>query len=87
MNKVRFAELTCERSDAVRTNWPTVLANLSTALSVYVYITNTSSYPARKALKGKLVTSTQYTNWMTPERIRNTRKASMNFSRGGVESR
>jgi hypothetical protein len=37
-------------------------------------------------LKGKLVTRIQYTNWMTPERMRKTRKASMNFRREGVES-
>jgi len=67
LNRVRFATLTCERNDAVSTNWPTVLAN-----------------PARKALKGKLVTSTQYTNWMTPDRTRKTRKASTSFKRGEV---
>jgi hypothetical protein len=38
-------------------------------------------------LKGKLVTSTQYTNWATPDRMRKTRKASMNFRREGVASR
>jgi len=43
-----------------------------------------STHPARKALKGKLVTSTQYTNWITPDRTRKTRKASMNFKREGV---
>lgn len=67
LNRARFVTLTCERNDAVSTNWPTVLAN-----------------PARKALKGKLVTSTQYTNWMTPVRTRNTRKASTSFKREGV---
>jgi len=69
LNKVRFAEFTWERSDAVSTNWPTVLPN-----------------PARNALKGKLVTRMQYTNWMTPERMRKTRKASMNLRRECVES-
>jgi hypothetical protein len=43
-----------------------------------------STHPARKALKGKLVTSTQYTNWMTPDRTRKTRKASTSFKREGV---
>ena len=38
------------------------------------------TYPARKALKGKLVTRTQYVNWRTPERTRKTRKESMNLS-------
>ena len=38
-------------------------------------------------MKGKLVTSTQYTNWMTPERTRKKRKESMNFRREGVVSR
>jgi len=38
-------------------------------------------------LKGKLVTSTQYTNWTTPVRIRKTRKASISFRREGVASR
>ena len=37
-------------------------------------------------MKGKLVTRMQYRNWMTPERMRKTRKASMNLSRDGVES-
>jgi len=67
LNRARFVTLTCERNDAVSTNWPTVLAN-----------------PARKALKGKLVTSTQYTNWMTPDRTRKTRKESTSFKREGV---
>jgi len=70
LNRARFATLTCERNDAVSTNWPTVLAN-----------------PARKALKGKLVTSTQYTNWMTPDRTRKTRKASTSFKREEVALR
>jgi|SRR6267154_422017 len=43
-----------------------------------------STHPARKALKGKLVTSTQYTNWMTPDRTRKTRKASTSFKREEV---
>jgi hypothetical protein len=43
-----------------------------------------NTHPARKALKGKLVTSTQYTNWMTPDRIRKTRKASTSFKREDV---
>jgi hypothetical protein len=42
------------------------------------------THPARKALKGKLVTSTQYTNWMTPDSTRKTRKASTVFKREGV---
>ena len=44
------------------------------------------SYLERKALKGKLVTRMQYRNWMTPERMRNARKASMNSSLEGVTS-
>lgn len=40
--------------------------------------------PARKALKGKLVTRTQYANCMIPENIMNTRKASTSLSRSGV---
>jgi hypothetical protein len=47
----------------------------------------TITHPARKALKGKLVTRTQYTNWMTPDKTRKTRKASTNFKRAGVVSR
>jgi hypothetical protein len=45
------------------------------------------THPARKALKGKLVTSTQYTNWITPDKTRKTRKASMDFRRAVVVSR
>ena len=108
MNRVRFVTLTCERNDAVSTNCPTVLANLShptqfRAIPATGRKSNQSNdeivgtqkkktrvkdaYPARKALKGKLVTSTQYTNWATPDRMRKTRKASMNFRREGVASR
>jgi len=43
--------------------------------------------PARKALNGKFVTRTQYTNCMMPESIMKTRKASINLSRFGVLSR
>lgn len=43
-----------------------------------------TAYPAKKALKGKLVTSTQYTNWNTPESTINVKKASINLSRSGV---
>ena len=44
------------------------------------------TYPARNALKGKFVTSTQYTNCMIPETIRNTRNASMSLRRDEVVS-
>lgn len=40
--------------------------------------------PARKALNGKLVTSTQYANCTIPENMMNTRKASINLSRSDV---
>ena len=42
------------------------------------------THPAKKALKGKLVTKTQYTNCMTPESMMNTRKASINLSLSDV---
>ena len=42
------------------------------------------SYPARNALKGKFVRSTQYTNWIIPESITNTRYESMSLRREGV---
>lgn len=45
---------------------------------------NEQTYPARKALKGKLVTRMQYANWMMPENIRKTRKASTNLRRSEV---
>jgi hypothetical protein len=94
--------LTCERNDAVSTNWPTVAANLShsqpttsqpmkkkeenyiSLRSQWEELNRSITHPARKALKGKLVTSTQYTNWMTPDRTRKTRKASTSFKREGV---
>lgn len=38
-------------------------------------------------MKGKLVTSTQYTNWITPDKMRKRRKESMNLRRAGVVSR
>lgn len=69
LNSPLFSGLTWDRSDAVRTNWPTQLLN-----------------PARKALKGKLVTSIQYRNCAMPESMRNTRKVSMSFRRDGVVS-
>ena len=108
LNRARFATLTWERNDAVSTNCPTVLANLShptqfRAIPAAGRKGNQShdeiegtqkkkargkdAHPARKALKGKLVTSTQYTNWATPDRMRKTRKASMNFRREDVASR
>ena len=85
-----FATLTWERNDAVSTNCPTVLANLSQFRpnpsnrkenqSVHTTTNNerkisqgADAHPARKALKGKLVTSTQYANWATPDRTRKTR--------------
>ena len=37
-------------------------------------------------MQGKLVTRMQYRNWMTPEKMRNARKASMSLSLEGVES-
>ena len=46
--------------------------------------TTATAYPAKKALKGKLVTSTQYANWSTPESTMNVKKASMNLRRSGV---
>jgi hypothetical protein len=44
------------------------------------------THPARNALKGKLVTRTQYANWETPESTRNARNASTNLRRAGVPS-
>lgn len=46
-----------------------------------------TTYPAKKALKGKLVTRIQYTNWNTPERTMNVKKASINLRRSGVFSK
>ena len=39
-----------------------------------------TSYPAKNALKGKLVTRIQYRNCTIPESMRKTRNESMNFS-------
>lgn len=44
------------------------------------------TYPAKNALNGKFVTSTQYTNCRIPETMRKTRNASMSLSRGEVVS-
>jgi hypothetical protein len=43
-----------------------------------------NTYPDKKALKGKLVTRTQYTNCITPDRTMNAKKASMSLRRSGV---
>lgn len=45
-----------------------------------------ATYPAKNALNGKLVTSTQYANCTMPDIIRKTRKASINLSREDVVS-
>lgn len=83
LNSERFSGLTCARREAVRTNCPTELANLRSRSAQPTTATATT-YPAKKALKGKLVTRTQYTNWITPERMMNTKNASMNLRRSGV---
>ena len=86
MNSSEFAGFTCDRNEAVNTNCPTQLEKLEHyLLSAWQKLDQDfCSYPARNALKGKFVRSMQYTNWIIPESIINTRYESTSLRRAGV---
>lgn len=86
LNSFLFSGLTCERKEAVKTNWPIVLEKLACKIEKQVEGHSQTTYPAKNALKGKLVTRTQYRNCETPESMMNTRNASINFRRSVVWS-
>jgi hypothetical protein len=52
LNCERFNGFTCDRKEAVKTNWPTELENLEEYSQRVSVITQDTLYPARNALKG-----------------------------------
>lgn len=86
LNSSEFTGFTCDRNEAANTNCPTQLEKLEQGLRSAWQNMNEGlgSYPPRNALKGKFVTSMQYTNWIIPESMINKRYTSMSLRRAGV---